>query len=61
MGKITKAHIEYTPDMNNPIQIELLSSGKIRLAMESQGTALSMNDLVSLHNLLKEMNTINGK
>lgn len=61
MGKITKAHIEYTPDMNNPIQIELLSSGKMRLAMESKGAALSMNDLASLHNLLKEINTINGK
>lgn len=61
MGRISKAQLEYIPDMQNPIQIEFLSSGKMRITTESKGTALSMNDLASLHNLLKEVNTINGK
>lgn len=60
MGKITKAQLEYQPDMQNPVQIDLLPSGKIRLTMDSKGTVLSMNDLAYLHNLLKEINTING-
>lgn len=60
MGKITKASFEYQPDIQNPVQIELLASGKIRFVTDIKGTVLSMNDLAHLHNLLKEINTING-